>query len=209
MTTTRKKRKKSVAEEHEQIDMQDPVFDEAMKARHVERYEWARRTVRERLGRRPMAVIDFASGTGYGSRILAQDALLVLGRDRHGPSIAKAQGRYADFPGMWFKVADEGRIGPHTPDDPQFDAFVCIETIEHLRDPNGLLERVLRLLRPGGVLALTTPAKSLGGKMTRFHRFEWTRVEAVDAVLRAGFCDILVDEDAPFGFTWLSARRPQ
>lgn len=43
-------------------------------------------------------------------------------------------------------------------DDGSFDLIVCVETIEHVRDLQRLLSEVRRALRPGGTLALTTPA---------------------------------------------------
>jgi O-antigen biosynthesis protein len=44
---------------------------------------------------------------------------------------------------------------PFEPDS--FDAIVCGDLIEHLRDPRLFLERVRSLLRPGGRLVLSTP----------------------------------------------------
>lgn len=38
-----------------------------------------------------------------------------------------------------------------------FDAVLCGDLIEHLRDPQAFLARVRPLLRPGGRLVLTTP----------------------------------------------------
>jgi len=38
-----------------------------------------------------------------------------------------------------------------------FDAATLVDVIEHVRDPVGLLRETCRLLKPGGLLALTTP----------------------------------------------------
>ena len=43
-------------------------------------------------------------------------------------------------------------------DDGTFDLVLCAETIEHVRDVQLLLSEARRVLRPGGVLALTTPS---------------------------------------------------
>jgi ubiquinone/menaquinone biosynthesis C-methylase UbiE len=43
-------------------------------------------------------------------------------------------------------------------DDATFDLVLCAETIEHVRDVQLLLSETRRVLRPGGRLALTTPA---------------------------------------------------
>jgi SAM-dependent methyltransferase len=43
-------------------------------------------------------------------------------------------------------------------DDGSFDLVLCAETIEHVRDVQLLLSEIRRVLRPGGTLALTTPA---------------------------------------------------
>jgi SAM-dependent methyltransferase len=42
--------------------------------------------------------------------------------------------------------------------DAGFDVVLCAETIEHVRDVQLLLSEIRRVLRPGGTLALTTPA---------------------------------------------------
>jgi SAM-dependent methyltransferase len=43
-------------------------------------------------------------------------------------------------------------------EDGSFDLVLCAETIEHVRDVQLLLSEIRRVLRPGGSLALTTPA---------------------------------------------------
>jgi SAM-dependent methyltransferase len=42
--------------------------------------------------------------------------------------------------------------------DGEFELVLCVETIEHVRDVQLFLSEVRRVLRPGGGLALTTPA---------------------------------------------------
>src|SRR5205085_11201895 len=43
-------------------------------------------------------------------------------------------------------------------DDSVFDLVTCIETIEHVRDVQLAFSELRRVLRPGGRIALTTPA---------------------------------------------------
>ena len=47
--------------------------------------------------------------------------------------------------------------GPLPFRDHVFDVVVSLECIEHLLDPDALLEEALRLLKPGGALVLSTP----------------------------------------------------
>jgi SAM-dependent methyltransferase len=56
------------------------------------------------------------------------------------------------------------RLVPLRPDVPlpfedgAFDLVLCAETIEHVRDVQLLLSEIRRVLRPGGMLALSTPS---------------------------------------------------
>jgi len=53
------------------------------------------------------------------------------------------------------------RVAPDEPlplADGSFDLVLCAETIEHVRDLQLLLSEARRVLRPGGRLAVTTPA---------------------------------------------------
>jgi SAM-dependent methyltransferase len=69
-------------------------------------------------------------------------------------------------------------------DDAAFDLVLCAETIEHVRDVQLFLSEIRRVLRPGGELALTTPAARVLGRpedplsphLRRFTRRRLTRV---------------------------------
>jgi ubiquinone/menaquinone biosynthesis C-methylase UbiE len=64
------------------------------------------------------------------------------------------------------KRVPEAEIAVLKPDEPlpfvdsEFELVVCVETIEHVRDVQLFLSEIRRVLRPGGGLALTTPAHS-------------------------------------------------
>ncbi len=50
-----------------------------------------------------------------------------------------------------------GRLEDARFPDAAFDAIALIELVEHLRDPRSLLEECRRILRPGGIVMITTP----------------------------------------------------
>jgi SAM-dependent methyltransferase len=62
------------------------------------------------------------------------------------------------------RLGPDVRLAELEPDAPlpfgdgEFDLVLCAETIEHVRDLQLLLSEVRRVLRPGGRLALSTPA---------------------------------------------------
>ena len=59
--------------------------------------------------------------------------------------------------GVEFEVLDLREIEQRRPELGSFDQIICLETIEHLSDDQGLLVSLAGLLRPGGRLLLSTP----------------------------------------------------
>jgi SAM-dependent methyltransferase len=88
-------------------------------------------------------------------------------------------------------------------DLPPFDAVAMFDVIEHLFDPMQTLATVRRLLRPGGVLVLTTPnyralsRRALGAQWSVLNPFEhlfyFTEKTLARALGRYGFGDIAFD----------------
>ena len=62
------------------------------------------------------------------------------------------------------RLGPEARLVELEPDarlpfgDGEFDLVLCAETVEHVRDVQLLLSELRRVLKPGGTLAVTTPA---------------------------------------------------
>jgi ubiquinone/menaquinone biosynthesis C-methylase UbiE len=68
-------------------------------------------------------------------------------------ALDRARGR---LPGT--RVVELEPDAPLPLEDNAFDLVLCAETIEHVRDVQLFLSEARRVLRPGGELALTTPA---------------------------------------------------
>lgn len=58
-----------------------------------------------------------------------------------------------------------------------FDAVIATEVIEHLKQPEKLLEEASRVLKTGGRLILTTPVKQPEGPADPLHQREFTPLE--------------------------------
>jgi SAM-dependent methyltransferase len=92
-------------------------------------------------------------GCGDGRLTAELDAVEVTGADVSAVALERARRRLP-----------EERLVELEPDAPlpfadgEFDLVLLAETLEHVRDVQLLLSEVRRVLRPGGTLALTTPA---------------------------------------------------
>jgi SAM-dependent methyltransferase len=118
---------------------------------HEHRYLFARQLVAGRV------VLDIACGEGYGSALLARDAAEVIGVDIDAGVIEHARHKYAAVPvsgKLRFEVGDCAAI-PLV--DACVDLVVSFETIEHHAQHDQMLAEIRRVLRPGGLLLISTP----------------------------------------------------
>jgi 2-polyprenyl-3-methyl-5-hydroxy-6-metoxy-1,4-benzoquinol methylase len=117
-------------------------------------------------------VLDVGCSTGYLAERLQQRGATVVGLDMDERSAELARRFCTDV-----LVGDiETMELPF--ESGSFDAILCGDLIEHLRDPQALLARLRPLLRPGGRLVLSTPnianwAMRLGLLFGRFRYTEW------------------------------------
>lgn len=142
-------------------------------AAHVDRYAFAALHSRG-------VVLDIACGTGYGSRYLLEAGSdLVVGVDL---SVEAVRHAVAHFGGPRFVVAD-GQVLPFQRS--AFSSVVCLETIEHVADPDALLHEIRRVLTPGGRLVLSTPNYRGGRYLSPFHVREFGHDELQALVANA------------------------
>jgi SAM-dependent methyltransferase len=99
-------------------------------------------------------VLDVACGAGYGSALLAHKCQRVTGVDISADAIEHAKVRYAALASLEFRQGDCAAL-PFP--DASFDAVVSFETIEHIEAQERFLDEMGRVLRPEGLLILSSP----------------------------------------------------
>jgi 2-polyprenyl-6-hydroxyphenyl methylase/3-demethylubiquinone-9 3-methyltransferase len=115
------------------------------------------RLERPRDGLKPLSglnIVDIGCGGGLVSEPLARLGAHVTGIDPTPQAIAVAK-RHADAQGLAidYRVA---RAEDLTAAGETFDAAVCLEVVEHVPDPAAFIAMIARLVRPGGMLVVST-----------------------------------------------------
>lgn len=120
--------------------------------------------------------LDLACGEGLGAaQLLLWGAASVLGVDNSAEAVARARRTFAGLPGLSFVQADAHAFLDAGPGP--FDLVTCVETVEHVPDPERLLRRLRARLAPGGVLLVTAPNDRTyfgpGRTLNEHHRTTW------------------------------------
>ena len=105
-----------------------------------------------------MVVLDVACGLGYGAAILAAVTGVgrVVGVDLSEAAVDYARECYATvMPQLEFHSGDATQL--HFLADASVDAVVSFETLEHLPNPDRLLQEFSRVLKPGGLFIGSVP----------------------------------------------------
>lgn len=160
--------------------------DARMEADHLERYRFAGQYVKGK------SVLDIACGMGYSAPLyLEAGATDYLGVDLN-PEVLQAARANFGSERSHFEVGDITKFECGR----QFDVISCFETIEHVPAYEAALVNLHRLLKPGGMLFVSSPnrpvtspsARSLTDKPENpFHTQEFTPHELLDLLQQSGF----------------------
>jgi GT2 family glycosyltransferase/SAM-dependent methyltransferase len=150
---------------------------------HFHRYALARDFVAG------MRVLDVASGEGYGTWILSRSAGEVVGVDIDPQTVDTARQRYEEPNRISFQTGDCAALPFEAS---TFDVVVSFETIEHIADAAALLREAKRVLKPDGLLIVSTPNREIYNKNkppNHFHTHEFSCDEFRD-LLRGQFARV-------------------
>jgi SAM-dependent methyltransferase len=135
-------------------------------------------------------VLDVATGTGRLPRAILRQAAFdgrVIGVDLSRKMLAEAVRRTAQFADRVTYIWEDARRLPFL--DNVFDAVTCLEAIEFTPRPMKVVEELVRVLRPGGVLVLTN---RIGPQAKLLPRKAFPPEEFVAAVEGMGVEDVLL-----------------
>jgi len=123
-------------------------------------------------------ILDLGCGDGALSGLIRQKlGRSVIGVDANPLAIDLAREAFAlrELDGQ-FKCTTGYDTGE--PEN-SFDAVVCSDVIEHVREPIQMLSEIHRILRPEGHLVITTPIRFSHGPVDPMHVQEWFTNEFV------------------------------
>ena len=126
-----------------------PEIHGNIELEHLHRYLFASRLS---LGKR---ILDIASGEGYGSALLAQNAMSVVGVDISAEAVSHAKAMY-QAGNLEFKI---GSCHAIPLPDHSVDMVVSFETIEHHDEHEAMMREIKRVMISDGLLVISSPDK--------------------------------------------------
>ena len=131
----------------ERMDASSELFNDKRREFHLARYKFALDYVPDKI------VGDMACGTGYGTKLLAQRAQKVHGVDCNIQAIQYAMEKH-NAPNIQYTHAFVNWMPLN---NEAMDVIVSFETIEHVENDVLVIKEFHRLLKPEGVLIISTP----------------------------------------------------
>lgn len=146
------------------LDKVGEILDYRRQVDHIERYLNIRRFV---FG----TVLDFGCGIGYGANLLSQnpDVKKIIGTDIRDSELKEHQSEFGKGGEIIFVRPDE--VTEYV------DVFVALEVIEHLEDPEEMVEMISRT--DPSVLIISFPNKP-SIKYNPFHYHDYAEQDVID-----------------------------
>ncbi len=153
-----------------------PEIVEYWSLEHLHRYAIAMNFT---AGKR---VVDIASGEGYGTYLMSETAAAITGIDISEEAVVHARSRYTRG-NLRFET---GSATSMPVEDASIDVLTSFETIEHHDQHNEMMLEIRRVLKPNGILVISSPDKKyysdIPGYKNPFHTKELYKDEFVKLV---------------------------
>lgn len=149
-----------------------------MLQEHIYRYTFAKDFCKGR-------VLDIACGTGYGSELVLQDNPKI--KEFVGIDISKEVVNYAKlhypFPNALYYIDDALNENLHKIYG-TFDTILSFETIEHFEGDAQFVQNLYNLLKPDGILLISTPFGRGKGQPCScpFHMYQYQEHEFLEVL---------------------------
>lgn len=136
-------------------------------------------------------VLEAGCGEGYGADLIAGVARRVVAVDYDAAAVAHVRGRYPRVEVMQANLAELPLP------DASMDVVVNFQVIEHLWDQAQFVEECARVLRPSGLLLMSTPNRitfspGRDTPINPFHTRELNADELTELLVGAGFTQVAV-----------------
>jgi SAM-dependent methyltransferase len=154
---------------------------------------WFRRheVVYRRLADRCMGrdVLEAGCGEGYGADLIADVARRVIGLDYDESAVTHVRARYPRVQML------HGNLAELPLPDGDIEVVVNFQVIEHLWDQGQFVAECYRVLRPGGVLLMSTPNRitfspGRDTPINPFHTRELNADELTELLVDGGFGEV-------------------
>jgi ubiquinone/menaquinone biosynthesis C-methylase UbiE len=171
---------------------------------HLSRYQLARD-----LFQPAWTCLDAACGSGYGASFLADKVGSVDGVDVDPDAINFARATYRQH-NVTYHCADLQATLPFK--DESFDAVTSFETLEHVAEQEKMISEFHRVLKPGGMLVISTPDRDVSKRIgldNHFHVAEVSKTEFVELLSRSFIVEQLFGhgDGEPVAIYWRSVHR--
>lgn len=149
------------------------------KIGHIKRYAKVLEFLNENI-----IALDVGCGCGYGSFILAKKAKRVIAIDKSKKAIDYACKNYKkdNIKYRIFDIEKDNalKLG-------YFDLITCFEVIEHIKNPDKAIKNLRKIIRPDGLLFISTPNKNNHYANNPYHVKEYDENEIIDLLENNGF----------------------
>ncbi len=156
---------------------------------HVHRYLLAAKLLKG------LRVLDLAAGSNYGSLLMQQAGCSMTTLDMDSAALR------SDLSGL---CGDAQRLPLR---DGSFDAVVCFEAIEHVANPEALVEEVQRVLCDRAIFLVSTPDRAIytdrAGHQNPYHLSEMDRGEFT-TLLGRHFAHVRISGQGLWAGSWIT-----